>query len=250
MLSSSSLGLVYNFNGVKQTVLSDINCVIEEGRITTLMGKSGAGKTSLLRCLVGLESDYTGLVSFAGKDFKSLSQNGRALAIGFVSQSFNLFPHLTVLQNCLQPLRVVKNIPEKQALEKVHMFLQRLEMNVFSHAYPAQLSGGQQQRVALARALCLEPKILLLDEPTSALDPENTNIVAQLCRQLAREGIGIALASQDMGFVKAVLDKVYFLEKGLITEEYDVIRQSALKTDSAIALFLKSGPEKNGVKLE
>lgn len=214
MLFANIKCLSYFKQGAQENVLTDITCAINQGYITTFIGKSGAGKTSLLRCLAGIQTNYEGSVTFAGKDVYERTQ------VGFVSQGFDLFPHLTVLENCMQPLRVVQKVSSQLACKRASTLLERLKMDAFKNTYPYQLSGGQQQRVAIARALCIQPKILILDEPTSGLDPENTAVLTALLKECARDGMGVALSSQDMNFVKSIFDVVYVLEKGSIVQEY------------------------------
>lgn len=204
------------------TVLKGISCSLESGRITLLIGKSGAGKTTLLRAMAGLVPITRGEILVNGTDLSVLSNRQRAHEIGFVFQDFNLFAHLTVLQNCIDPL-LVQGIAYAAAERLARQTLQQLEMSDFLFAYPAQLSGGQQQRVAIARALCLRPRILLLDEPTASLDPLNRDILVTLLRQLAQEGLTIVLSSQDMSFVRKLFDRVYYLQAGSIAEVCDGI---------------------------
>ncbi len=236
MLSGNIKRLSYN----KAPILTDISCTIEYGRITSFIGKSGSGKTTLLRCLAGLEKTYEGLVTLDGNDIGTFEAQQRAEALGFVAQNVYLFPQLTAIQNCVQPLRVVKNVPKDVAVDKAFTVLKSLGMETFADNYPGQLSGGQQQRVALARALCLEPKILLLDEPTSALDPENTAIVAQLLKRLTEQGIGIGVSSQDTGFIRSIMDRVYLIEAGSITAQLDKKVCNQMNENIPISVFLKN----------
>ena len=218
-------------------VLKTISCTLPKERITLLLGKSGAGKTTLLRCIAGLEKTYTGLISVDSQNILGLSPTQRIDLIGFVAQQYNLFPHLTVLQNCTQPLMLVKKIAQKAAQEKVIELLTQLGMEAYLNTYPAQLSGGQQQRVALARALVLEPKVLLLDEPTSALDPENSAQLAVLLRQLCTTGTTVVVSSQDMSFTRLIMDRICLVEQGTIAEQFDSKNES-LDTQSKIGAFL------------
>lgn len=204
------------------TILKGISCSLEPGRITLLIGKSGAGKTTLLRSMAGLVPITQGEITVNGNDLCMLSSWQRAHEIGYVFQDFNLFANLTVLQNCIDPL-LVQGVAYEQAERRAYRILQQLEMADFLHAYPVQLSGGQQQRVAVARALCLQPCILLLDEPTASLDPLNSDILVTILRQLAQQGLTIALSSQDMSFVRKLFDRVYYLQAGTIVEVCDDI---------------------------
>lgn len=206
----------------KKLVLKSVSCSLLPGRITTFIGKSGAGKTTLLKSLVGLAPITSGTVIVSGKTNHELSTKARSEELGYVFQNFNLFPHLTVSQNCVDPL-IVHGMPPKQATQLACEVLQQLEMQNFSDHFPAQLSGGQQQRVAIARALCLKPRVLLLDEPTAALDPLNTDLLVTILKKLASQGLTIGLASQDMNFVCKVFDYVYYMQAGEIVEACDGI---------------------------
>ncbi len=200
-----------------QTLLNNVSCSLEPGKITSFIGKSGAGKTTLLKTLAGLIPASKGDVIINGNKGTTLSAINRAQEIGYVFQNFNLFPHLTVLENCMDPL-IVHGISRKQAEQKALRILQEFEMADYAQKYPHELSGGQQQRVAIARALCLNPRILLLDEPTASLDPANTAILAEILKKLAAQGLTIALSSQDMSFVRMIFDRVYYIENGTIVE--------------------------------
>jgi ABC-type polar amino acid transport system ATPase subunit len=218
--------------------LDQISCTVPRGRITTFLGKSGAGKTSLISCIAQLQQKFSGLITCGGRDVRSLSPRERACSIGFVFQQFNLFPTLTVLENCVQPLTVVLKLSPATAQEQACEALQMVGVQEHSAAYPRQLSVGQQQRVAIARALCFKPAALLFDEPTSALDPENTAVIARIIKQLAQQGIAIGVTSHDMAFVRAIFDRVYFMQDGAIMEQYD--KQQGVRLDEAplIASFL------------
>lgn len=170
--------------------------------ITTILGKSGTGKTTLLRCIAQLEKLSYGKVLVNNIDLTTYSLHERAHLLGFVFQDFNLFPHMTVLQNCLEPLVIVRKIPHKEAYLTVLKTLEQVGMKNYQNIYPHQLSGGQKQRIAIARALSMEPSILLLDEPTSGLDPLTTQQLAALLKQLCSVGITILLSSHDMAFVE------------------------------------------------
>jgi polar amino acid transport system ATP-binding protein len=201
---------VKNLSVVKrkgEKILKSVSVTIPLGRITLLLGKSGSGKTTLLRCMAQLERDYSGEIWNGGQN------------IGFVPQNYALFPHLSALENCVQPrsLRVGK----QQAREEAEKMLGEFGMGAYGNAYPHELSGGQQQRVAIARSLMLEPSLLLLDEPTSSLDPANTDLLIGVIQRLKGEGKGLVISSQDMGFAAKILDRTYFLEDGLIVETYD-----------------------------
>lgn len=214
----------------RQPDLKNISCTLPAQRISLLIGSSGAGKTTLLRCIAGLERAYTGSITSSSQDNK--------LAIGFVAQQFNLFANLTALENCMQPLMVVRQLNREKSLELATASLARFGMQAYADRYPSKLSGGQQQRVALARACVLDPKILLLDEPTSALDPENTAQLVTLLRSLCKAGITIVVSSQDMSFARLIADQVYFLEDGTIVETFDAQNNATFCQASKIKGFI------------
>jgi polar amino acid transport system ATP-binding protein len=204
-----------------QTVLNHLTCSLTPGRITSFIGKSGAGKTTLLKSLVGLVPITDGHILIGeNKELNTLSHKQRAEEIGYVFQDFNLFSHLTALENCIDPL-IVYGMTHAQAQERALDTLQQLSMSAFIKHHPCQLSGGQQQRVAIARALCLNPSILLLDEPTASLDPFNTDILVTILSSLAAKQLTIGLSSQDMSFVDKIFDRVYYVEAGTIIEFCD-----------------------------
>jgi ABC-type polar amino acid transport system ATPase subunit len=205
-----------------QTILKSVSCSLLSGRITTFIGKSGAGKTTILKTVVGLNSISEGFVVVRGKQLTTLSPKQRSEEVGYVFQDFNLFAHLTVLQNCVDPL-LVHGMSDDQAQQRVRDVLQQLEMQEFADAYPTSLSGGQKQRIAIARALCLQPKILLLDEPTASLDPINADILIDILQKFAAQGLTIGVSSQDMSFVRKIFDRVYYVQAGEIVEFCDGI---------------------------
>lgn len=221
MIIGKDICLTYEVNKQEKPILKSVSFNITRGKVTALIGKSGAGKTSLLRCLVGLETTFDGILESDGCDLRLLTAQERACLIGYVAQNYNLFPQLTVLQNCTLALQVVFGESVVVAQEKVMAQLTRVGMNNYASVYPSQLSGGQKQRVAIARALCLGPKVLVFDEPTSALDPENVTSIIALIRSLAAQGVTLVISSQDMRFVEMVFDCVYLVEDGTITETYD-----------------------------
>jgi general L-amino acid transport system ATP-binding protein len=188
-----------------------------------IVGPSGCGKTTLLSVICGTLGHDAGSVTVFGQDLSELSSGKltafRCKNVGFVFQQFNLFPHLTVLENLtLSPMWVGK-LPKKEADARAMEQLQRVRIAEQAHKYPLQLSGGQQQRVAIARALCLTPKIMLFDEPTSALDPEMIKEVLDVMIELAGQGITMVCVTHEMGFAKAVADRVIFMDEGQIVEQ-------------------------------
>jgi len=202
-------------------VLRDIDLDVARGERIVVCGPSGSGKSTLIRCINRLEEHQQGNLTVDGieltDDIKAIDKVRKN--VGMVFQQFNLFPHLTVLENLtLSPMWVGKT-PKKEAEEKAMVQLQRVRIAEQAHKYPLQLSGGQQQRVAIARALCLTPKIMLFDEPTSALDPEMIKEVLDVIIELASHGITMICVTHEMGFAKAVADRVIFMDEGQIVEQ-------------------------------
>ncbi len=202
-------------------VLRDIDLRVRRGERIVICGPSGSGKSTLIRCINRLEEHQEGRIVVDGveltDDVKAIERIRRE--VGMVFQQFNLFPHLTVLENLtLAPMWVAK-MPRKEAEERAMQQLARVRIAEQAHKYPLQLSGGQQQRVAIARALCLRPKIMLFDEPTSALDPEMIKEVLDVMVELAEGGITMLVVTHEMGFAKAVADRVIFMDQGQIVEE-------------------------------
>ena len=220
----------------KQVVLKSVSCTLLPGRITTFIGKSGAGKTTLLKSLIGLFSSSGGIIAINGTQITSLSSKQRSEEIGYVFQDFNLFANLSVLQNCIDPM-IVHGMAYDKAMQRALEILEQLEMQNFIDKYPKELSGGQQQRIAIARALCLNPRVLLLDEPTASLDPHNTDILVDILKKLASQGLTIGLSSQDMSFVRKVFDRVYYMQAGEIVEFCDGMEK--INSCSSIVKFLK-----------
>ncbi|RXT06567.1 amino acid ABC transporter ATP-binding protein [Ammoniphilus sp. CFH 90114] len=202
-------------------VLKEISTQIKEGEVVVVIGPSGSGKSTFLRCLNLLEEVSGGEVLINGvnlTDPKTNINNVRT-EVGMVFQRFNLFPHMTVLDNIkLSPMKVRK-WSEQKATEKAHQLLEKVGLKEKAYVYPDSLSGGQAQRVAIARALAMEPKIMLFDEPTSALDPEMVGEVLSVMKQLAKEGMTMVVVTHEMGFAKEVGDRVIFMDGGYIVEE-------------------------------
>lgn len=238
MITVKTLTLTQNSDSMKP-ILKNISCKIPNGRITLFIGKSGAGKTSLLKCIAQLQTAYKGSIECNGINISTLSPQERVKQIGFVFQHFNLFPHMNALNNCINPLMHVAGLSQEEASNMAYEKLELLGMKEFAASYPNQLSGGQQQRIAIARALCLNPKFLLFDEPTSALDPENSKALQLIIKDLSKQGISIAIASHDMAFVKDLADSIYFLDNGSIQEVYDQ-KVTSLDDCPAIATYLQN----------
>lgn len=201
-------------------LLKQISLRLKPGTISVFIGGSGAGKTTLLKTIAGLVPVTDGNITVDGQALNELNAYERATKVGFVFQEFNLFAHLTALENCVDPLMVHGN-SYQQATEKASKLLQELHMQECSDSYPGELSGGQQQRVAIARALSLHPKVILLDEPSASLDPANTDRLIEILKALAAQGLTVALSSQDMSFVRKVADLINFVEDGQVIEVCD-----------------------------
>ena len=201
-------------------VLKGVNLTITEQEVLVIIGPSGCGKSTLLRCMNFLEEPTGGTVAIDGVVLKNdASINDVRKEVGMVFQRFNLFPHMTVLENLmLAPLKV-RGIQKAEAEATAKMYLEKVGLADKANAYPEQLSGGQQQRVAIARALCMKPKVMLFDEPTSALDPEMINEVLDVIKTLAHEGMTMVVVTHEMGFAREVGDRVIFLYEGNILEE-------------------------------
>ena len=202
-------------------VLRDINLTVDQGEKIVICGPSGSGKSTLIRCINRLEEHQKGQIVVDGVE---LTNDVRQIdkirsEVGMVFQSFNLFPHLSVLDNlCLAPVWV-KKMPRAEAEKVAMQYLHRVKIPEQAKKYPGQLSGGQQQRVAIARALCMSPRIMLFDEPTSALDPEMIKEVLDVMIELARSGMTMLVVTHEMGFARSVADRVIFMDRGEIVEE-------------------------------
>lgn len=227
---------IVRFQGVTKrfgalTVLDDFDFVVHPGEKVTLIGPSGSGKSTVLRILMTLEPFQEGSVEIAGVSYREPAARGRLGAseqhlrrirseIGMVFQSFNLFPHMTVLRNLIEAPVKVRGLSKPEAVERALGLLDMVGLAAKKDAYPAQLSGGQQQRVAIARALAMRPRVLLFDEPTSALDPELVGEVQQVIRALAHEhDLTMILVTHEMRFAREISDRVCFFDKGRIVEE-------------------------------
>ncbi|WP_456324754.1 amino acid ABC transporter ATP-binding protein [Desulfonauticus submarinus] len=204
-------------------VLKDINLHIKKGEVVVICGPSGSGKSTLIRCINRLEPIQKGKILVNNVDVNSPKTNLTALRaeIGFVFQQFNLYPHMTVLENITLAPILVRKMDPKQTEELAMELLHKVNIPDKANAYPPQLSGGQQQRVAIARGLAMKPKIMLFDEPTSALDPEMINEVLDVMKGLAREGMTMVVVTHEMGFAKEVADRVIFMDEGTLIEEND-----------------------------
>ncbi len=202
-------------------VLKDINLTVQKGERIVVCGPSGSGKSTTIRCINRLEEYQRGRITVDGQelsnDVKQIERIRRE--VGMVFQHFNLFPHLTVLENCTLAPIWVRKLPRKEAVEIAMRYLERVKIPEQAGKYPGQLSGGQQQRVAIARSLCMNPKIMLFDEPTSALDPEMITEVLETMVTLAEDGMTMICVTHEMGFAKTVAHRVIFMDGGEIIEQ-------------------------------
>ncbi|MEJ7875960.1 MAG: amino acid ABC transporter ATP-binding protein [Solirubrobacterales bacterium] len=225
MSEKSPNGSIVTLSGVRKSfgenlVLDDIDLEIERGSAVVVAGPSGSGKSTMLRCMNGLESIDSGEVTFDGRRVETSGREIYSIRaqIGMVFQQFNLFPHMTVLQNItLAPLEVGGS--KEGAEDRARALLERVGIPDKADSYPVDLSGGQQQRVAIARALAVDPKLMLFDEPTSALDPEMIREVLDVMRDLAREGMTMVVVTHEMGFAREVCDRIVFIDEGRIVEQ-------------------------------
>ncbi|HYA73916.1 MAG TPA: amino acid ABC transporter ATP-binding protein [Roseiarcus sp.] len=201
-------------------VLRAVNLAVGRGERIVVCGPSGSGKSTLIRCVNRLEEHQRGVIRVDGveltADIRRIDEVRRD--VGMVFQQFNLFPHLTILENCTLAPIWVRKTPKREAEELAMKFLTRVKIPEQAHKYPGQLSGGQQQRVAIARALCMNPKIMLFDEPTSALDPEMVKEVLDTMTALAQDGMTMMVVTHEMGFARKVADRVVFMDQGEIVE--------------------------------
>ena len=206
------------FGGFK--ALSDVNLTVHKRERIVVCGPSGSGKSTMIRCINRLEEHDSGRIVVGGKELTSEVKDIDAVRreVGMVFQSFNLFPHLKVLDNLTLALKLVRKMPKLEARETAMRYLERVHIPEQADKYPSQLSGGQQQRVAIARALCMNPEVMLFDEPTSALDPEMISEVLDVMTELAEEGMTMICVTHEMGFARSIADLVVFMDAGEIVE--------------------------------
>jgi ABC-type polar amino acid transport system ATPase subunit len=218
-------GVYKTFPGGVQA-LYDFSAKIRRSEVVVIIGPSGAGKSTLLRCLNGLEDFDRGTITIDSIPLDENKENRLEIRkeVGMVFQSFNLFPHLTVLENVNLAQLLVRNKRKEKATETTMSLLEKVGIPEKAHVYPSQLSGGQQQRVAIARALAMAPKVMLFDEATSALDPEMIGEVLEVMKTLAREGMTMVVVTHEMGFAREVGDRIIFMDEGRIVEEGSVER--------------------------
>jgi ABC-type polar amino acid transport system ATPase subunit len=227
-LASSDAALMIEARGLnkffgERHVLKDVNFAVRRGECVAVIGPSGSGKSTLIRCINYLETPTSGVITIDGQQLTSSLTHAQLSFVrrelGMVFYNFNLFPHMSVLENItLAPMRVRK-LPQDRAQEQARLLLAKVGLSEKADAYPGQLSGGQKQRVAIARALAMNPKAMLFDEPTSALDPELVGEVLRVMRELAEEGRTMVVVTHEMGFARSVADRVVFVDGGRIIEE-------------------------------
>ena len=221
-------------------VLKDINLTVSSKQKIVVCGPSGSGKSTLIRCINRLEEHQKGKIVVDGIELSENTKNIEQIRaeVGMVFQQFNLFPHLSIIDNCALAPIWVKKIPKKQAEESALKQLEKVQILDQARKFPGQLSGGQQQRAAIARALCMEPKIMLFDEPTSALDPEMIKEVLDAMVNLAKGGMTMIVVTHEMGFAKEVADEVIFMDEGLIVEKPNTKEFFANPKSDRTKLFL------------
>ncbi len=221
-------------------VLKDINLDVEKNKKIVVCGPSGSGKSTLIRCINRLEEHQKGSIVVDGTELTEETKNIEHIRaeVGMVFQQFNLFPHLSILDNCTLAPIWVKKMPKKDAETLALKQLKQVQIDDQANKYPGQLSGGQQQRCAIARALCMEPKIMLFDEPTSALDPEMIKEVLDAMVNLAKAGMTMIVVTHEMGFAKEVADEVIFMDEGMIVEKADTKEFFANPKSDRTKLFL------------
>jgi len=221
-------------------VLKNINLEVEKNKKIVVCGPSGSGKSTLIRCINRLEEHQEGSIIVDGTELTEETKNIEQIRaeVGMVFQQFNLFPHLSILDNCTLAPIWVKKMPKKNAEELALKHLEKVQISDQAYKYPGQLSGGQQQRCAIARALCMEPKIMLFDEPTSALDPEMIKEVLDAMVNLAKAGMTMIVVTHEMGFAKEVADEVIFMDEGMIVEKAETKEFFANPKSDRTKLFL------------
>ena len=221
-------------------VLRDINMTVQRGERIVICGPSGSGKSTLIRCINRLEEHQQGQIIVDGTELTNDLKNIDKVRseVGMVFQHFNLFPHLTILENCTLAPIWVRKVPKREAEETAMHFLRKVKIPEQANKYPGQLSGGQQQRVAIARSLCMNPKIMLFDEPTSALDPEMIKEVLDVMIDLAKDGMTMICVTHEMGFAREVADTMVFMDEGRIVEQQPPAAFFAAPRSERARLFL------------
>nr|WP_301295550.1 amino acid ABC transporter ATP-binding protein [Pseudomonas nitroreducens] len=232
---------VYDTRGLVVRAVDDVSTGVARGEVVVVIGPSGSGKSTFLRCLNGLEEFDSGSVSIDGVDLANPKTdiNAYRREVGMVFQHFNLFPHMTVLENLCLAQKVVRKRGKAEREAKARALLEKVGIGQKANEYPSRLSGGQQQRVAIARALCMEPKVMLFDEPTSALDPEMVGEVLDVMKTLAVEGMTMVCVTHEMGFAREVADRVLFFDHGKLLEDAAPAEFFAQPRDARAQTFLR-----------
>ena len=221
MLELNHLAFSVEEGAGQKDILRDVSLTVPDGAFWVITGPNGGGKTSLARAIMGLNQPTGGQILFEGIDItdKKADINLHRQKMGMVFQHFNLFPHMTILKNMtLAPMKLLKK-SQKDAEAQARSLLERVGLGDRAGSYPSQLSGGQKQRIAIVRALCMDPEVMLFDEPTSALDPEMVGEVLEVMKELAKEGMTMAVVTHEMGFAREMADRVIFMAEGKIVEE-------------------------------
>jgi len=223
-------------------VLLDINLEVAKGEVVSVIGSSGSGKSTMLRCINLLEEPSGGDIFFKGKNVKNLNISKYRTKVGMVFQQFNLFSNMSALENCVQPQMKVLKKKRAEAEEVAMKYIEKVGMSAYIKARPSQLSGGQKQRIAIARALSMNPEVILFDEPTSALDPEMVGEVLTVIKSLANTGLTMIVVTHEMAFAQEVSDRVVFMDNGLVLEEGTpeelFVNPKMLRTKEFLARFL------------
>ncbi|MDN6855558.1 amino acid ABC transporter ATP-binding protein [Pseudomonas sp. CAN2814] len=241
MIEVRNLTKVYDTRGLVVRAVDDVSTGVARGEVVVVIGPSGSGKSTFLRCLNGLEEFDSGSVSIDGVDLANPKTdiNAYRREVGMVFQHFNLFPHMTVLENLCLAQKVVRKRGKAEREAKAKALLEKVGIGQKANEYPSRLSGGQQQRVAIARALCMEPKVMLFDEPTSALDPEMVGEVLDVMKTLALEGMTMVCVTHEMGFAREVADRVLFFDHGKLLEDAAPAEFFAQPKDARAQSFLR-----------
>ena len=241
MIEVRNLTKVFDTRGQVVRAVDDVSTGVAKGEVVVVIGPSGSGKSTFLRCLNGLEEFDSGSVSIDGVDLANPKTdiNAYRREVGMVFQHFNLFPHMTVLENLCLAQKVVRKRGKAEREAKARALLEKVGIGQKANEYPSRLSGGQQQRVAIARALCMDPKVMLFDEPTSALDPEMVGEVLDVMKTLALEGMTMVCVTHEMGFAREVADRVLFFDHGKLLEDAAPAEFFAQPKDARAQTFLR-----------
>ena len=200
-------------------VLLDVNLTVNKGEVISVIGSSGSGKSTMLRCINLLEEPTGGMIKYKGDDILTLNLSKYRTQVGMVFQQFNLFDNMTALENCVKPQMKVLKRKREEAEKIAKEYIEKVGMSAYINARPSQLSGGQKQRIAIARALSMNPEVILFDEPTSALDPEMVGEVLDVIKSLAKSGLTMIVVTHEMAFAREVSDRVIFMDGGIVLEE-------------------------------